>query len=242
MNRYIPWLLTLVLLACGQPTHADLQLDASIKPKLVEKLVAPLFTSVVQPYGDQHSIDFGGAGGKMGTYNHEGDKFAWLFKERRLLSMIGSYTPEAVQLDDCKVSPDYPFPKSECKWRQERFKVCHLFMFNSENLTLESVTRLNIMRDKKQLVGLPRCRTVQAMAVAKTLPDAMLVTLGYIDSAEPANKNSDPTEFSTTLLLRFKDDNGKLKIEQDDRCLGNPNNYKTIASARKALSTCNTAR
>lgn len=86
------------------------------------------------------------------------------------------------------------------------------------------------------------CLSVKAMAVAKTIPDAMLVTLGYIDSAEPASKNSDPTEFSTTLLLRFKNDNGKLKIEQDDSCLGNPNNYKTIAAARKALSTCNTAR
>lgn len=66
----------------------------------------------------------------------------------------------------------------------------------------------------------------------------MLITLGYIDSAEPANKNSDPPEFYTTLLLRFKDDNGKLKIEQDDSCLGNPNQYKTVAEARKALSKC----
>lgn len=226
------------LLACGQPSHAELQLDASMKPKQVETLVAPLFKTVVQPYGDQHSADFGGPSGKMGTYDHGDDKFAWLFNERRLLSMIGSYTPEAVRLDDCKPSPDYPFPKSECKWRQERFKVCHLFMFNNPTLKLETVTRLNIVRDKKKLAGLPRCRTVQAMAAAKAVPDAMLITLGYIDSAAPADKNYDPPEFYTTLLLHFKDDNGKLKIEQDDSCLGNPNQYKTIAEARKVLTQC----
>lgn len=226
------------LFACGQASHAELQFDTSTKPTQVEKLVAPLFKSVVQPYGDQHSANFGWPYGKMGTFDHEDDKFAWLFNGKQLLSMIGSFTPEITPLEDCKPPADYPFPKSYCDWRRTGFKVCHLFMFNGQTLKQESVTRLNITRDKKQLAGLPRCRTVQAMAVAKVIPDAMLITLGYIDSAEPANKNSDPPEFYTTLLLHFKDDNGKLKIEQDDSCLGNPNQYKTIAEARKALTKC----
>lgn len=242
MNRYTTWLLTVALLACGQASHAELQLDASMKPKQVEKLVAPLFKSVVQPYGDQHSADFGGSDGKMGTYDHEYDKFVWLFNGRRLLSMMGSFTPEITPLEDCKPPADYPFPNSECRWRQERYKVCHLFMFNDPTLKLETVTRLNIVRDKKKLAGLPRCRTVQAMAVAKVVPDAMLITLGYIDSAEPAEKSYDPPEFYTTLLLRFRDDNGKLIIEQDDSCLGNPNKYSTVAAARRALSACSTAK
>lgn len=238
MNRYTSWLLTFALLACGQSSHAELQVDARTKPKQVERLVAPLFKSVVQPYGDQHSADFGWPSRIMGTFDHEDDKFAWLFNGKRLLSMMGSFTPEIAPLEDCKPSPDELNPGDRCDWRIKRFKVCHLFMFNSQSLKLESATRLNITRDKKQLAGLPRCRTVQAMAVAKTVPDAMLITLGYIDSAEPADKNSDPPEFYTTLLLRFKDDNGKLKIEQDDSCLGNPNQYKTIAEARKVLTQC----
>lgn len=242
MNRYTTLLLTVALLACGQASHAELQLDASMKPKQVEKLVAPLFKSVVQPYGDQHSADFGGSDGKMGTYDHEYDKFVWLFNGRRLLSMMGSFTPEITPLEDCKLPADYPFPNSECRWRQERYNVCHLFMFNGQSLKLENVTRLNITRDKRVLKGLPMCLSVQAMAVAKVVPDAMLITLGYIDSAEPAEKSYDPPEFYTTLLLRFRDDNGKLIIEQDDSCLGNPNKYSTVAAARRALSACSTAK
>jgi hypothetical protein len=239
MNRYAPWLLMFALLACGQPSHAELQLDSSKKPTQVEATLKPLFESVVRPYGDHHSADFGGKYGKQGTFPYyEDSNFAWIFHGISLLSNIASFVPEFVPLEDCKPPADYPFPKSYCDWRRERFNVCHLFMFNRRDLKLESVTRLNIARDKKQLLGLPMCLNVQAMAVAKTLPDAMLVTLGYIDSAEPSDKNYDPPEFYTTLLLRFRDENGKLKIEQDDSCLGNPNKYKTIAAARTALAKC----
>lgn len=42
-----------------------------------------------------------------------------------------------------------------------------------------------------------------------------------------------------TVLLRLqKDTSGKIRLVQDDRCLGNPNKYKDIPSARKALSRC----
>ena len=77
------------------------------------------------------------------------------------------------------------------------------------------------------------------MAVAMVIPDAMLITLGYDDSASPADpRNDDPPQFTSTALLRFSEVNGKLKIEQDDSCLGNPNKYKTITAARKALANC----
>ncbi|WP_189375624.1 hypothetical protein [Vogesella alkaliphila] len=42
-----------------------------------------------------------------------------------------------------------------------------------------------------------------------------------------------------TVLLRLqKDASGKIRLVQDDRCLGNPNKHKDIPSARKALSRC----
>lgn len=239
MNRYTLSLLTFALLACGQASHAELQLDSSKKPKQVEAALKPLFESVIRPYGDHHSADFGGKYGKQGTFPYyEDSNFAWRFNGISLLSNIGSFVPEIVPLEDCKPPADYPFPKSYCNWRRERFNVCHLFMFNGQSLKLENVTRLNIARDKRVLDGLPMCLSVRAMAVANTFPDAMLITLGYIDSAEPADKSSDAPEFYTTLLLRFKTKNGELKIEQDDSCLGNPNQYKTIAQARKALTKC----
>ena len=41
-----------------------------------------------------------------------------------------------------------------------------------------------------------------------------------------------------TVLLRLKAMGGKIEVEQDDSCLGNPNNYETIPDARKALKKC----
>jgi hypothetical protein len=75
------------------------------------------------------------------------------------------------------------------------------------------------------------------MAIAKEVPDAMLITLGYSDSAVPPDRDNPAQEFITTVLLRFSEQNGKLKIEQDDRCLENPSPFKTIAAARKALNS-----
>lgn len=239
MNRYTSWLLTFVLFAFGQVSHAELRLDTAKKPAQVKKTLEPLFESVVRPYGDKHSADFGGLWGKNGTSpSYEDSNFSWTFNGASLLSNIGSFTPEIVPLEDCTPDPNELVPGHRCNWRRAGFNVCHLFMFNGQSLKLENVTRLNIARDKRVLKGLPMCLSVQAMAVAKVVPDAMLITLGYIDSAEPAEKSYDPPEFYTTLLLRFRDDNGKIKIEQDDSCLGNPNQYKTIAAARKALTQC----
>jgi len=125
MNRCTPWLLTFALLACGQASHAELKLDSSIKPNQVEKLITPLFKTVVQPYGDQHSVDWGGSYGKRGTFDHDDDKFAWSFNGRRLFSMMGSFTPEIAPLDDCKPDPNELVPGSRCDWRRMRFNVCH---------------------------------------------------------------------------------------------------------------------
>lgn len=240
MKRLPLFLLTASLLACGKPLHAELRIDSNKKPNQVTKMLEPLFESVVRPYNKAHAVEFGGAfPTKISSYPHfSNSSFAWIFDGKTLYSNVSAYVPEIASLENCKPDPDELVPGSRCDWQQKRFLVCHLFMFSDPSLKLETVARLNIARDKKQLVGLPRCQSVQAMAIAKTIPDAMLITLGYVDSAEPADKNSDPQEYSTTLLLRFKDENGKLKIEQDDRCLGNPNQYSTIAAARKVLAHC----
>lgn len=240
MNRTIFWALALLLSACGQPSQAELQLDAKIKPQKVEAMLEPLFESVVRPYGDQRSVNFGGIYGKNGTFpNFPDSNFAWLFNGTSLLSNIGAYTPQIEPLKDCEPDPENTLnANSHCDWRRKGFNVCHLFMFNGQSLKLENVTRLNIVRDKKQLLGLPRCNGVEAMAAAKTIPDSMLITLRYSDSAEPADPRNDPPRFYSTVLLRFSEDHGKLRIVQDDSCLGNPNKIRTIAAARKVLSNC----
>lgn len=99
-------------------------------------------------------------------------------------------------------------------------------------------TPIDIARSEALLKGKPFCYQVLAMSAPQNIPDSMLITLTYIDSAAPADPHSDPKEFPMTVLLHFKRENdGKLNITQDDRCLGNPNHYATIASARKALAS-----
>ena len=41
-----------------------------------------------------------------------------------------------------------------------------------------------------------------------------------------------------TTLFTVKDVGGKIEVEQDDRCLGNPNRIETIPDARKRLRAC----
>ena len=240
MNWHTPWLLTFALFACGQPSHAELALDTSKKPDHVQKILEPVFESVIRPYNEQHAVLFGGAfPTKQTSYpNYPYSNFAWTFNGTTFYSNISAFVPEVAPLKDCKPDPDELNPGSQCDWRRTGFNVCHLYMFNGKNLKLENVTRLNIARDRKQLLGLPRCNGIEAMAVAKALPDAMLITLRYSDSAEPADPRNEPPRFYSTVLLRFSDDHGKLKIVQDDNCLVNPNKYKTVAAARKAIAAC----
>jgi hypothetical protein len=69
----------------------------------------------------------------------------------------------------------------------------------------------------------------------------LLVTSQYflIDSSG-AKKIADVGEgwFRMTTLVRVKSSNGKIEIEQDDACLGNPNQLDTISKARKQLQRC----
>ena len=239
MDKYFSIVLIVVLLGANQCALAELHLNSTQRPRQVEATLEPLFNSVVMPYNSSHAADFGGAYGKFLSYpNFPQSNYAWTFNGIKLYSNIGAFVSEIAPLEDCKPDPDELVPGHECEWRRKRFSVCHLYMFNSQNLKLENVARLNIVRDKKQLLGLPRCHGVEAMAIAKIIPDAILITLSYIDSAAPAEARSDPPEFYTTILLRFHQENGKLQIEQDDTCLGNPNKYKTITAARAALTQC----
>ena len=41
-----------------------------------------------------------------------------------------------------------------------------------------------------------------------------------------------------TVLLRVKENDGKVEIVQDDSCLGNPNRIETIPDARRSLKKC----
>jgi len=190
--------------------------------------------------------------------------YAWKFNNKTYLSSVGWFIPKVEQArvpEEEKLRQCYQLNESKSYQNHECYnltryyrehKVCHLFLLNQSDLSkIASVTELHIATDRSKIDGFPRCRGgceisnggnkgAFAIALAKEFPDAMLVTLTYSDSAITDSPRIDkaPPEYQTTLLLRWSEENGQLKIEQDDSCLGNPNSIATIAEARKKLKQC----
>ncbi len=236
------------LMACVPITsYAELTLDRSITPKQAFNKLNPVISKIIRPYAATHTYAWPSGLNKdttrfyaNGAAYSDPTYFSWQFNGHQYYSAITSLNSDFVPLADCK--HDYANPLADnCDWINIRQQTCHLFMLNPD-LSVNAVAPINIIRVKGRLVGKPRCDYVDAISIAKEVSDAMLVTLEYSDSAAPADPRNDPQEFITTVLLRFSEQNGKLKIEQDDGCLGNPNQFKTIAAARKALKQCAAAQ
>lgn len=186
--------------------------------------------------------------------------YALTFDGRDYLAAVISFNPLLTAEPHCQPN-DSALPTGHCKRIATRQMTCHLFIFEAKTLALESVTPLNIMRDPRpmpgqqersyqnydekypndprQMEGWPACSKLLAVAHAKEIPDSLLFTLGYWDSATPTSKYDEPPLFKTSILLSFQTDAaGRLKIGQDDTCLKNPNSIETIPDARKALKQC----
>lgn len=224
--------------------QADLTLDHSVTPQQTFAKLNPIIFKIIKPYAEAHTPVWpAGSKGYKPPYGQIGaddysdpEYFSWLFNGHKYYSVVASINSDPVPLADYKHEDNNPLTDMSFHINARQL-TCHLFMLNPD-FSVNTVFPVNIVRVKGRLVGKPRCSYVKAMAVAKEVPDAMLITLGYSDSAAPADKDYPPREFITTALLRFSDQDGKLKIEQDDSCLGNPNKYKTIAAARNALKQC----
>lgn len=220
------FLLFLLFVMLSSASYADLRLDASQKPKSISQKLDVFFNAeAVWPYAKINSPDvlrLKERWGEAMVFNYfGGSQFAWIFKGKTYFSSLVSFErKDAVRL--------------------ENQDIAQIFMFNTDN-SIAAIELLKINRNK-QIKGQPNFLQVKAMGIAQIIPDAMLITVDYYDSAKfLADQNSDFPVFVSTLLVRFSEDNGKLIIEQDDRCLGNPNKYKTIAAARKAILQCSDA-
>lgn len=85
------------------------------------------------------------------------------------------------------------------------------------------------------------CNGVNGIGSAGKGRDGVLIPLSYyLTDSTPAKSRAEIGQGwrFMTVLIRFSEVNGKLTLSQDDRCLGNPNKYKDILGARKALSRC----
>lgn len=179
---------------------------------------------------------------------------------RDYLAAVFSFNPMLTAEPHCQPN-DSALPAGHCQLIATRQKTCHLFLFEPKSLTLESVTPLNITRDHRpmpgqkkrsvwyysekhpndprQVEGWPACSELLAVASTKDVPDSLLFTLGYYDSAAVVDKFTGAPIFKTTVLVSISTDaKGNPQVTQDDSCLGNPNRYTSIGEARKALKQC----
>ncbi len=115
--------------------------------------------------------------------------------------------------------------------------VCELFLYDDK---LQLVTR-----HKVKLPNFPGgtwCNGSKALGRARKDMPALLYSIHYYLVDEPlAARPQDIGKgwrHSTYLIRLVKDGNGVIRFVQDDACLGSPNDYATIAQARKALEKC----
>lgn len=113
--------------------------------------------------------------------------------------------------------------------------VCALFVYDEH---LKQAAKYSVKFNEAD--GKTWCNGANAIARVKG-QDALLFSVSYYLTDKPLAKKM--KDIGTgwrymTVLLRLKEQDGKVIIEQDDSCLGNPNAYEDIPSARQALAAC----
>lgn len=113
--------------------------------------------------------------------------------------------------------------------------VCAVFIYDEK---LKQVAKHDVMLNEAS--GRTWCNGVRALARVKG-QDALLFSISYYLTDKPLAKRAqdigDDWRYMT-VLLKLREQDGQVLIDQDDSCLGNPNQYKEIAVARKALAAC----
>jgi hypothetical protein len=115
--------------------------------------------------------------------------------------------------------------------------VCAVFLHDKN---LNPVTSLKI--DLPENNHGTWCNGTYGLGSAGKGVDGLLVSISYyLTGDKPAQRPQDIGDgwrYMTVLLRLEKSADGKVLLVQDDRCLGNPNRYEDIPTARKRLSTC----
>lgn len=126
-------------------------------------------------------------------------------------------------------------PTYQCEEGQRDTVGCHL-IFIDANFTEAGFHSIKINEPYLHF-----CNAVPAVGVASKDRNELLVTVQYFPvDRKAASKVSEIGSGwnRMTVLLRVKAVNGKIVVEQDDTCLGNPNKIDTVPDARKALARC----
>jgi hypothetical protein len=116
---------------------------------------------------------------------------------------------------------------------------CHLMFFDAQGKSVGFHT----MKIKEKFPHF--CNAMPALGVAKKANNELLVTMQYFIPEALQGLPVTPTGggwFRMTSLFRVKAVNGKIEVEQDDACLGNPNRIDNIPEARKRLRQCSATK
>lgn len=113
--------------------------------------------------------------------------------------------------------------------------ICAFFVYDAN---LKQLAKHDIKLNEAN--GSTWCNGVRGLTRVKG-QDAVLYSLSYYLTGKPLAKR--PEDIGKgwrymTVLLRLREQDGKVLVEQDDSCLKNPNLYGDLATARKALSGC----
>lgn len=137
--------------------------------------------------------------------------------------------------DVCTPAPFANAPTYQCVEGQ-RYRVgCHVFIFD------ESFKEVGFHTIEIKESALYFCNAVPAVGVGDKTRNEVLMTVQYffIDGTPAAQISEIGSGWKRmTVALRLKAEGGKVLIEQDDRCLGNPNRIETVPDARRRLARC----
>lgn len=126
-------------------------------------------------------------------------------------------------------------PTYQCKEGQRYTVGCHL-IFVDANFAEAGFHSIKI--DEPYPVF---CNAVPAVGVGSKEQNELLVTVQYfpVDRKAASKISEIGSGWSRmTVLLRVKAMHGKVVVEQDNACLGNPNKIESIPDARKTLIRC----
>ena len=113
--------------------------------------------------------------------------------------------------------------------------ICAFFVYDAN---LKQLAKHDIKLNEAN--GNTWCNGVRGLTRVKG-QDAILYSLSYYLTGKPLAQR--PEDIGKgwrymTVLLRLREQDGKVVVEQDDACLKNPNLYRDLAAARKALAAC----
>ena len=126
-------------------------------------------------------------------------------------------------------------PVYRCQEGQQYAVKCHVFIFDS-NFREVGFHTVQINETWPYF-----CNAIPSAGVGDKSRDEILLTVQYfpIDD-QPAKKISEigSSWRRMTVRLRLSEVQGKVNIEQDDSCLGNPNRVVSVPDARRQLRQC----